>query len=39
MRYEFSTPAERRERGDWWKRVVIGEYLPAVSRPGPSTTR
>jgi lipase maturation factor 1 len=35
MRYEFTTIAERRENGDWWKRVVIGEYLPAVSRSAP----
>jgi lipase maturation factor 1 len=33
MRYEFTTPEERRATGDWWKRVVIGEYLPEVSRP------
>jgi len=33
MRYEFTTPEERRSTGDWWKRVVIGEYLPQVSRP------
>lgn len=36
MRYEFTTPAERRETGDWWKRVVIGEYLPTVSKPAPA---
>lgn len=34
MRYEFTTPEERRQTGDWWKRVVIGEYLPEV-RPPP----
>jgi hypothetical protein len=39
MRYEFTSPAERRETGNWWKRVVIGEYLPAVSRPSPSATQ
>ena len=33
MRYEFTTPEERRDTGDWWKRVVMGEYLPEVSRP------
>lgn len=33
MRYEFTTPEERRKTGDWWKRVVIGEYLPPVTRP------
>ncbi len=35
MRYEFTTPEERRKTGDWWKRVVIGEYLPAVSLAAP----
>ncbi len=34
MRYEFTSIAERRETGDWWKRVVIGDYLPEVTRPG-----
>lgn len=33
MRYEFTTVAERRKTGDWWKRVVIGEYLPEVGLP------
>lgn len=33
MRYEFTTPAERRESGDWWKRTVLGAYLPEVARP------
>ena len=37
MRYEFTTPDERRATGDWWKRVVIGEYLPEVSRPAAPT--
>ena len=37
FRYEFTTPDERKETGDWWKRSVIGEYLPAVSHP-PATT-
>jgi len=36
MRYEFTTPEERRETGNWWKRVVVGEYLPAVSLPSSS---
>jgi len=39
MRYEFTTPEERRETGDWWRRVVIGDYLPAVSRPSPSAVK
>jgi hypothetical protein len=34
--YEFTTPEERSETGDWWKRVAAGEYLSPVSltRPG-----
>jgi hypothetical protein len=33
MRYEFTTFAERRASGDWWKRTVLGDYLPEVTRP------
>ena len=29
--YRFTTPAERRATGDWWKRELKGEYLPALS--------
>lgn len=29
--YEFTDREERRRSGDWWKRRVAGEYLPAVS--------
>jgi len=29
--YQFSTPEERKETGQWWKRELIGEYLPPVS--------
>lgn len=36
MRYEFTTQEERRTTGDWWRRAVIGDYLPEVSRPVPS---
>lgn len=32
MRYEFTTMAERQATGDWWKRVVIGDYLPEVGK-------
>ena len=28
--YRFTTPEERRETGDWWKRELVGEYLPAI---------
>ncbi|MBP6785520.1 MAG: lipase maturation factor family protein, partial [Verrucomicrobiales bacterium] len=38
FRYEFTTTDERNKTGDWWKRSVIGEYLPAVSRPPAATT-
>ncbi len=33
MRYEFTTLEERRRTGDWWKRTVMGPYLPEVSLP------
>ncbi|MGZ4986096.1 MAG: lipase maturation factor family protein, partial [Chthoniobacterales bacterium] len=29
--YRFTTSAERKESGDWWKRRLSGEYLPALS--------
>ena len=29
--YQFTTPAERRMTGAWWKREFIGDYLPAIS--------
>lgn len=28
--YEFTTKDEKEETGDWWKRKLIGEYLPPV---------
>ncbi|MCB1086395.1 MAG: lipase maturation factor family protein [Verrucomicrobiae bacterium] len=30
--YEFTTPAERRETGAWWKRREVGLYLPEVGK-------
>jgi hypothetical protein len=41
-RYEYTTPEERRETGNWWKREVVDNYygpIPAGgsgrrSRPG-----
>jgi hypothetical protein len=30
-RYEFTSPEERRQSGQWWKRQYVREYLPAVS--------
>lgn len=36
MRYEFTTPEERRRTDDWWKRTVMGTYLPEVSLPPPA---
>ncbi|MGH9414295.1 MAG: lipase maturation factor family protein [Terriglobales bacterium] len=30
-RYRFATPRERRARGAWWVRELIGSYLPPVS--------
>jgi hypothetical protein len=31
--YQFTSSAERRATGAWWKRELIGEYLPPVSLP------
>jgi hypothetical protein len=30
-RYRYTTWQERREHGAWWKRELLGSYLPAVS--------
>jgi len=30
--YRFTTPEEKRETGQWWKRRYVSEYLPVVSR-------
>jgi hypothetical protein len=39
-RYEFTTQAERKATGDWWRRERIGEFFPPVSlsdlRPRPT---
>lgn len=32
--YEFTTPAERRASGEWWKREERGEFLPEISLRG-----
>ena len=29
--YHFTTPAERAQSGQWWKRSLAGEYFPSVS--------
>jgi hypothetical protein len=29
--YHFTTPADRRASGDWWKRSYAGRYFPAIS--------
>jgi hypothetical protein len=34
FRYRFTTRAERKATGDWWVRDEVGDYLPALSRPG-----
>jgi predicted DCC family thiol-disulfide oxidoreductase YuxK len=34
--YRFTDFAERRATGAWWKRELIGEYLPVVSAGEPS---
>ena len=28
--YWFTTPAEKRRTGNWWKRRLLGEYAPGV---------
>ncbi|GAA2066920.1 lipase maturation factor family protein [Streptomyces albiaxialis] len=40
-RYRFTTPAERRETGDWWHRTLIREFLPPVhaAAPAPPSSR
>lgn len=30
-RYEFTTPTERAQTGAWWKRELVGLYLPPVT--------
>lgn len=34
-RYRFTTSAERRESGEWWVRVPLGDYLPPVTAATP----
>jgi len=34
-RYRFTTPEERAETGDWWRRERVGTYVPPRSRDGP----
>jgi hypothetical protein len=38
-RYRFTTPAERRTTGAWWRRELVGDYLRpvAATRAGAST--
>ncbi len=38
-KYEFTTPAEHRETGAWWKRQLAGSYFPAVSLQTPAFRR
>jgi predicted DCC family thiol-disulfide oxidoreductase YuxK len=33
--YRFTTPAERKATGHWWKRELQGSYVPAVSLQEP----
>jgi hypothetical protein len=30
-RYEFTTPEERRQTGQWWKRQYVAPYFPQIS--------
>ena len=38
-RYRFTTPAERKESGDWWQRELVGTYFPAVAADDPKLRR
>ena len=31
--YRFTTPAERRQTGAWWRRSYVRPYVPPVSLP------
>ena len=31
--YRFTTPAERRQTGEWWHRELVGLYWPPVRLP------
>jgi hypothetical protein len=33
--YHFTTPAEHRQTGLWWRRTFTGSYFPAVSLASP----
>lgn len=37
--YWFTTFAEKRKSGNWWKRKRLGAYLPPLSRDNPSLLR
>jgi len=37
--YKFTTPAERKQTGAWWKREPKGIYLPALTLAGEGTNR
>jgi hypothetical protein len=37
--YHFTTPAEHRASGNWWKRQFAGTYLPPVSLDTPGFRR
>jgi hypothetical protein len=36
-RYQFTTPAEHRENGRWWKRQLVGTFYGPVSLSRPTT--
>jgi predicted DCC family thiol-disulfide oxidoreductase YuxK len=37
--YKFTTPAERKRSGAWWKRELKGMYFPVVTLVGEGTNR
>lgn len=34
FRYQYTDAARRKETGAWWKRTLVGDYLPPVSLSG-----
>jgi hypothetical protein len=37
--YWFTTPREKRETGNWWRRELQGDYAPALERTGEGRIR
>lgn len=37
--YHFTTPQEKKKTGHWWKRTLVGDYLPSLSLDHPEFRR